>query len=161
MRFPSLLEHFVLVVNLTFVYVERPIAVVVWAYAQHIKIRKATLWPWSKKVEGGMRIDSAQFSGFTNYPLSSCSFPLSSVLAYLGFRISLSRARLRLSQFRIRLSLSWLSLSRAPMGLTFSLTMQKYKEKRCAPNFPSKIHLFSTQFFALILQKKIPAAIFH
>ena len=38
--------------------------------------------------------------------------------------ISLSRARLRLSQFRIRLSLSWLSLSRAPTGLTFSLTLQ-------------------------------------
>ena len=142
MRFPSLLEHFVLVVNLTFVYVERPIAVVVWAYTQHlcvlnfnnlhliylfhclfffwkeiIKIRNATLWPRSEKVEGGMRIDSAQFSGFTNYPLSSCSFPLSSVLAYLGFCISLSRARLRLSQFRIRLSLSWLSLTRAPTGV--------------------------------------------
>ena len=81
------------------------------------------------------------------------------LLAYLGFRISLSRARLRLSQFRIRLSLSWLSLSRAPTGLTFSLTMQKYKEKRCAPNFPSKIHLFLGVFFALILQE-IPSCHF-
>jgi hypothetical protein len=56
------------------------------------------------------------------------------LLAYLEFCISLSRARLRLSPFRIRLSLSWLSLSRAPTGLTFSLTIQVWCKAIARPH---------------------------